>query len=95
LKFWADVSQSPVHFFEVEYATAAKVLPHSMQLALSRDVINPHDGQILCDPNRAAFGFSSNIQRSSRIVDSTISRPTEILTAFIAATLPGEFPVSE
>jgi hypothetical protein len=29
--------------------TAEKGLPHSKQLAFDRDVINPHDGHILCD----------------------------------------------
>src|SRR5208337_1597751 len=80
--------------FEVEYDTAAKGLPHSMQLAFNRDVINPQDGHILSDPNRAACGFSLSIHRSSRIVNSTISRPRKILAALIRATLLGEFRVS-
>jgi hypothetical protein len=37
------------HFFEVEYTTAVKGLPHSKPLAFNRDVINPQDGHILCD----------------------------------------------
>jgi hypothetical protein len=35
-------------------------------------------------------GFSLRIPWSSRIVKSTISRPREILVAFIKATFPGE-----
>jgi hypothetical protein len=75
-----------IHFFEVEYATATKGLPHSMHRAFNRDVINPQDGHILCDPKRAAWGLSLNIHRNIRIVNSTISRSSEILTALIAAT---------
>jgi hypothetical protein len=66
-----------------------------MQFGLNRDVINPHDGHILCDPNRAACGLSLNIHRSSMIANSAISRPREILAAFMTATLLGEFRVSE
>jgi len=93
-KFWGDVSKATVHFFEIEYTTAVKGLPHSMQLALNRDVINPHDGHILCGPNPAACGLSLRILRISRIVNSTINRPKAILAAFITATLLGEFRVS-
>jgi hypothetical protein len=74
-----------VHFFEVEYTTAEKGLPHSKQLAFDRDVINPHDGHIICDWNPANCGFSLRLQRSSRIVNRTMSRPTEILVAFMKA----------
>jgi hypothetical protein len=35
-------------------------------------------------------GFSLRIQPTSRIVNSTISRPKEILVAFIKATILGE-----
>jgi hypothetical protein len=89
-KFWGDVSKATVQLFEVEYTTAVRGSPHSMQLALNRDVINPHDAHILCDPNRAACGFSLSIHRSSRVVNTTISRPNEILAAFIKATLLAE-----
>jgi hypothetical protein len=65
-----------------------------MQFAFNRDVINPHDGHILCDPNRAACGFSLSVRRSSRIANRTISRPKKILAAFMTATLLGEFRVS-
>ena len=93
-KFWGAVSKATVHFFEIEYTTAIKGLPHSIQLAFNRDVINPQDGHILCDPNRAACCFSLRIHRSSRIVNSTINRPKETLAAFITATLLGGFRVS-
>jgi hypothetical protein len=72
-KFCANASRATLHLFEVEYTTA-KGLPHSRQFALNRDVINPQDGHILCDPNRAACGFSLSIHRSSRIENTTISR---------------------
>jgi hypothetical protein len=52
----------PVHFFEVEYTTAVKGLPHSKQLAFNRDVIKPQDGHILCNCNPAIFGLSLRIQ---------------------------------
>jgi hypothetical protein len=48
-KFRGNVNKAAVHFFEVEYTTAVKGLPHSKQLAFNRDVINPQDGHILCD----------------------------------------------
>jgi hypothetical protein len=47
--FWDNVDTAAVHFFDVEYTTAVKGLPHSRQLAFNRDVINPQDGHILCD----------------------------------------------
>jgi hypothetical protein len=75
--------RAAVHFFEVEYTTAVKGLPHSRQLAFNREVINPQDGHILCDPDPATGGFSLRIQRSRRIVNSTISKPKEMLVAFI------------
>ena len=71
-----------VHFLETEY-TAVKGLPHSKQFAFNRDVINPQDGHILCDPDPATCGFSLRIQRSSRIVKSRTSSPKEIMVAFI------------
>jgi hypothetical protein len=88
------VNKVTVHFFEIEYTTAVKGLPHSIQLACDRGVINPHDGHILCDPNPAACGFGLRIHRSSKIVNNTINRPKEILAAFITATFLGEFRVS-
>ena len=78
-----DEVQVPVHFFEVEYTTAVKGLPHSKQRAFSRDVINPQDGHILCDPDSVICGFALRFQWSSRIMNSTISRPRKMLVAFI------------
>jgi hypothetical protein len=88
------VSKQTVHFFEVEYATVVKGLPHSVHRAFKRDVINPHDGHILCDPNRAACGFSLNIHRNSRTVATKISRSRKILAALMTATVLGEFRAS-
>lgn len=76
-------SRAAVYFFEVEYTTAVKGLPHSKQFAFNRDVINPQDGHILCDRSPATWGFSLRIQRSSRIVNSRTSSPKEMLVAFI------------
>jgi hypothetical protein len=42
------LNQGAIHFFEIENSTATKGLPHSEQRASSRDVINPHEGHILC-----------------------------------------------
>jgi hypothetical protein len=88
-KVLGSLSQAAVYFFEVEYTTAVKGLPHSKQLAFNRDVINPQEGHILCDRNPATCGFSLRIQWSIRIVKRTISKPKEILVAFIKATLLG------
>jgi hypothetical protein len=61
-------------------------LPHSKQLGFDRDVISPQDGHILCDPYPAITGCLC-ILCSSRIANSTISRPKEKLVAFISVTL--------
>ena len=90
LHIFVSASAASGHFFEAEYTTAVKGLPHSKQFAFNRDVINPQDGHILCDPDPATCGFTLRIQWSSMIVNSTISRPKEILVAFIKATLLGE-----
>jgi hypothetical protein len=66
-------------------------LPHSKQDGFNRDVINPQDEHILCDPYPAIRGFSLCILRSSRIVNSTISKPKEKLIAFMNVLLPGDF----
>jgi hypothetical protein len=59
-----------------------------MQRAFNRDVINPQDGHILCVPHPAAIGsFRSRLLRSSRIANSAIRKPTNILVAFIMTTL--------
>jgi len=52
-----------------------RVLPHSKQHAFDRDVINPQDGHIVCEPYPAIWGFSLRILWSSKIVNHTISRP--------------------
>jgi len=78
-----------VHFFEVEYTTSVKGLPHSKQLAFNRDVINPQDGHILCDPDPATCGLTLRSQWASRIIKSTINNPKGILVAFTEGTLPG------
>src|SRR5258708_11211622 len=57
--------------------------PHSRHRGLSRDVINPQDGHILCDRNLVLCAFTLRLRRSSRIANSTISSPKEILVAFI------------
>ena len=45
---------------------------------------NPQDGHILnCDPYQATCGFSLRILPSSRIANSAINRPKEMLIAFI------------
>jgi hypothetical protein len=41
-------------------------LPHSKQRALSRDVINPQDGHILCDPAPDELQFQSLPARPTR-----------------------------
>ena len=79
-----------IHFSTVEYTTPIRGLPHSMQHAFSRDVINPQDGHILCVPYGAIRGFRLRLLRSSRKANSAISKPTNILVAFIKATLLGE-----
>ena len=60
-----------------------------MQRAFDLDVISPQDGHILC-PDPAASDFVSRIQRSSRAVNSTISRPKEILPTLIKSDPSGE-----
>ncbi|MGD1082425.1 MAG: hypothetical protein ABR881_29250 [Candidatus Sulfotelmatobacter sp.] len=85
------MNKAAVHFFEIEYSTAVKGLPHSKQLAFNRDVINPQFGHILCDPDPATCAFALRIPWSSRIVNSTISSPKKTLVAFIKATLLAEF----
>jgi hypothetical protein len=77
-----ETNQAAVHFFEVEYTAAVKGLPHSKQLAFNRDVISPQFGHILC-PDSATSDFISRLQSSSRIVNSTISRPREMLAMLI------------
>jgi hypothetical protein len=78
------VNKAAVHFFEIEHSTVVKGLPHSKQLAFNRDVISPQFGHILCDPDPATCAFTLRIPWSSRIVNSTISRPKKMLVAFIS-----------
>jgi hypothetical protein len=85
------VNKTAVHFFEIEYSTFVRGLPHSKQRAFSRDVISPQFGHILCDPEAAPGAFALRIPRSTRIVNNTISRPMKMLVAFIKATLLGNF----
>jgi hypothetical protein len=59
-----------------------------MQRAFDLDVISPQDGHILW-PDPAASDFVSRIQRSSRTVNSTTSRPKEILPAPIKSDPSG------
>ena len=46
--------------------TAGNDFPHSRQNSFERDVINPQDGHILCDPKPAICGFSL-IQRADAL----------------------------
>jgi hypothetical protein len=71
------------------YGFAALTAPHSRQRAF-RDVINPQDEHILCARKPLVCGFSLSLQRSSRMVKSTIKTPKEILVAFIRTILPGK-----
>jgi hypothetical protein len=83
------------HFCETDYCAVVKVLPHSWQRDLSRDVINPHDGHILCDRNPLSCSLGLRIQWSSRIVKSTINRPKVMSIAYMDALLLGEFRVHQ
>jgi hypothetical protein len=57
-----NVSPAAVHFFEVEYTTDVKGLPHSKQLAFNREVTNPQDGHIRCDRSPVIGGVFLRIQ---------------------------------
>src|SRR6266700_7044876 len=85
-----ESNHTSVHFFEVEYTTAVKALPHSRQLALSRDVINPQCGHILCNPDPAASGFILRLRPSSTIMNNTISKPRKAPVAFIRSDPSGQ-----
>jgi hypothetical protein len=82
-----------VHLSTGEYTAPVRDLPHSKQHAFNREVINPHDGHILCVPYPAICGFSLRILRSSRIVNRAISRPKKMLVAFIKTIPLGEFRI--
>jgi hypothetical protein len=80
-----------VRFFTVRPpCRSEKLATHSKQRAFNRDVINPQEGHILWDRNPAICGFL-RIQWSGKSVNTTTSRPKEIVIAFIKATLRGEF----
>jgi len=73
-----------IHFSTIWVTlTAVRDLPHSKQHAFNRDVINPQDGHILCDPYPAIFG-SLRVLKNSEIVSNAISRPIEILIGLIS-----------
>ena len=61
-----------------------------MQRSFNLGVIRPQCGHIRCDPYPATCGFSLRIRRSKRIVNSTISRPKEILMRFTKRPFFGE-----
>jgi hypothetical protein len=66
-----------VHFSRIGVTlTLVRDLPHSKQHGFNRDVINPQDGHIVCDPYPASRGFGLCILWSSRIVKSTIKSKT-------------------
>jgi hypothetical protein len=71
-----------VRYFEIEYSTPGMALPHSKQQALSRDVINPQDGHILCDWSPATRGITLRFRRSNTVAKSEMSKPRKILVAF-------------
>jgi hypothetical protein len=72
------------------YRLGKLATPHSRQRGLSREVINPQGGHILCDRTSAISGFGLRLQWSSRIVISTMSRPNRMLVAFMNATVLGD-----
>src|SRR6266853_4434845 len=66
----ANTIRMTIHFcsvasFHHKY-TAGNDFPHSRQNSFERDVINPQDGHILCDPKPAICGFSL-IQRADAL----------------------------
>jgi hypothetical protein len=86
LKTTSTVSMNFHRKFDVFHALLSfetLATPHSKQRAFSRDVINPQFGHILCDPNPATCGFNLRIHCSSRVMNSTISRPRKMLVALI------------
>src|SRR5260370_39056454 len=83
------------HFCKPDYSAVVRAWPHSWQRELSRDVINPHDGHILCERNPLSCSLGLRIHRSSRIVKSTINRPKVISIAYMDALLLGEVRVHQ
>jgi hypothetical protein len=68
---------------EIGYCTVVNGLPHSRQRGLVREVINPHEGHILCDraPLSAKLGLRNH--QSNTIVNSTIDKPKVRSIAFM------------
>ena len=66
----ANTIRMTMHFCSVasfhHRYTAGNDFPHSRQNSFERDVINPQDGHILCDPKPAICGFSL-IQRADAL----------------------------
>ena len=58
----ANTVRMTIHFCSVasfhRRYTAGNDFPHSKQNSFARDVINPQDGHIVCDPRRAVCGLS-------------------------------------
>jgi hypothetical protein len=80
----SDCEQPADHFSRIGVTlTPVRDLPHSRQHDFNRDVINPQDGHMVCDPYLAIRGVKLCILRNSRIVNSTTSRPREKLVAFM------------
>jgi hypothetical protein len=53
------LSEQRLQFYSVaSFHPLETGFPHSRQNAFERDVINPQDGHILCDPKPAICGFS-------------------------------------
>jgi hypothetical protein len=85
--------QPAVHFSTIGVTlTAVRGLPHSKQHAFNRDVINPQDGHILCDPYPAICG-SLRILSNTRTPTSAIIRPIEMLIALMDMLLLGDFRI--
>jgi hypothetical protein len=66
----ANTIRMTIHFCSVasfhHRYTAGNDFPHSRQNSFERDVINPQDGHILCDPKPAICGLSL-IQRADAL----------------------------
>jgi len=66
----ANTIRMTIHFCSVasfhHRYTPGNDFPHSRQNSFERDVINPQDGHILCDPKPAICGFSL-IQRADAL----------------------------
>src|SRR5712691_10167379 len=72
----ANTIRTKIHFcsvasFHHKY-TAGNDFPHSRQNSFERDVINPQDGHILCEPKPAICGFSL-IQRALKFLNERVT----------------------